>query len=94
MEKDFKELLRLLQIKSLNELILFENGKLRGYHDLYDFKYKMRNFCEIVYSAASSLINNFNIDQVVSAFRKLTVDLVYSLTDKQELLRYVSRNGG
>jgi len=91
MEKDFKELLRLLQIKSLNELLLFENGKLRDYHDLYEFKYKMRNFCEIVYNAASGLINNFNIDQVILAFKKLTMDLVYSLTDKQELLRYVSR---
>lgn len=91
MEKDFKELLRLLQIKSLNELLLFENGKLRSYHDLYIFKYKMRNFCEIVYNAASSLTNSFNIDQIISAFGKLTLDIVYSLTDKQELLRYVAR---
>lgn len=91
MEKDFKELLRLLQIKSLNELLLFENGKLKSYHDLYEFKYKMRNFCEIIYSATSCLTNNFNIDQIISAFRKLTLDMVYSLTDKQELLRYVAK---
>ncbi|TCK85012.1 hypothetical protein [Albibacterium bauzanense] len=91
MEKDFKELLRLLQIKSLNELLFFENGKLKGYHDLYVFKYKMRNFCEIVYSAAANLTNNFTIDQIISAFRKLTLDMVYSLTNKQELLRYVAK---
>ena len=94
MEKDFNELLRLLQIKSLNELVLFENGKLNGDHNLYVFKYKMRSFCEIVYSAASSLINNFNMDQIVSAFGKLTIDMVYSLTSRQELLRYVSRYSG
>lgn len=91
MEKDFKELLRLLQIKSLNESIFFENGKLRDYYNLYEFKYKMRNFCEIIYNAASCLRNRFNIDQIISAFRKLTVSLVYSLTDKQELLKYVAK---
>lgn len=92
MEKDFKELLRLLQIKSLNELLIFENGKLRNSYDLYEFKYKVRSFCDMVYSAASSLINNFSIDQVISAFRNLSVNMVYDLTDKQKLLRYVANH--
>lgn len=92
MEKDFRELLRLLEIKSLNELLIFEDGKLSDSYDLYEFKYKTRNFCDMVYCASSSLVNSFRIEQVISAFRNLSVNMVNNLTDKQELLRYVSNH--
>jgi hypothetical protein len=91
MEKDFKELLRLLEIKSFNELLIFENGRLKCTNDLYVFKYKMRNFCELVYNSASSLINKFRLDQIVSAFKNLTMELVNRLEDRKALLNYVSR---
>ncbi|HUH18832.1 hypothetical protein [Albibacterium sp.] len=93
MEKDFKELLRLLQIKSFNEFFLFENGKLRNYHNLYVFKYKLRNFCEMVYST-SCLTNDFKIEEVISAFERLASEMVYELKDKQELLKYIAAHKG
>jgi len=90
MEKDFNELLRLLRIQSFNELLLFENGKLKDYHDLYEFKYKIRTLCEVIYHAASGMTNDVHFDQIILTSKKLTMDLIYSLTDKQRLLDYVS----
>lgn len=93
MEKNFKELLRLLQINPLNEILLFENGRLNYKHDLYEFKYQIRRFFELIYSIIVGINNSFTLDQINSIFKKLSQDLINTLRSEQELLRYVSRYG-
>lgn len=75
MEKDFNELMHLMNANSSNDLFIFENGEIKPYGDRLEFQYHLSNFHEIVLSELSNMESMLNKIILIEKYQRFMIHL-------------------